>query len=410
MSKNKYKDTDRLKREQELSETILVEETIVNENEESETTAVFASEENEENKVNDEKLNAKQELSEEIRRTSRVAKDYTNRPKVIEVDNLNVSFNTYAGEVKAVRGVTFDIYDGEALALVGESGCGKTVVSKSILQILPKSAVIKEPSSIRYMNEEVLKMDKKRLRQYKGSDVSMIFQDPMTSLNPTMKIGKQITESLLLHTDLSKDEANKEAIKLLKTVNIPNAEERVNQYPHELSGGMRQRVMIAIALACNPNVILADEPTTALDVTIQAQILDLMRELRDTKNTSIVLVTHDLGVVADFADRIQVMYAGEIMETGTVQEIFKDAHHPYTWALLMSVPRLDSSKDNELYSLGGTPPDLLMEIPGCPFAARCDYAMQICKEQKPPQTKYSEHHVCRCWLTHEQAPKVERPY
>ncbi|WP_297810083.1 ABC transporter ATP-binding protein [uncultured Finegoldia sp.] len=410
MSKNKYKDTDRLKREQELSETILVEETIVNENEESETTAVFASEENEENKVNDEKLSAKQELSEEIRRTSRVAKDYTNRPKVIEVDNLNVSFNTYAGEVKAVRGVTFDIYDGEALALVGESGCGKTVVSKSILQILPKSAVIKEPSSIRYMNEEVLKMDKKRLRQYKGSDVSMIFQDPMTSLNPTMKIGKQITESLLLHTDLSKDEANKEAIKLLKTVNIPNAEERVNQYPHELSGGMRQRVMIAIALACNPNVILADEPTTALDVTIQAQILDLMRELRDTKNTSIVLVTHDLGVVADFADRIQVMYAGEIMETGTVQEIFKDAHHPYTWALLMSVPRLDSSKDNELYSLGGTPPDLLMEIPGCPFAARCDYAMQICKEQKPPQTKYSEHHVCRCWLTHEQAPKVERPY
>lgn len=410
MSKNKYKDTDRLKREQELSETILVEETIVNENEESETASVFVSEENEENKVNDEKINEKQELSEEIRRTSRVAKDYTNRPKVIEVDNLNVSFNTYAGEVKAVRGVTFDIYDGEALALVGESGCGKTVVSKSILQILPKSAVIKEPSSIRYMNEEVLKMDKKRLRQYKGSDVSMIFQDPMTSLNPTMKIGKQITESLLLHTDLSKDEANKEAIKLLKTVNIPNAEERVNQYPHELSGGMRQRVMIAIALACNPNVILADEPTTALDVTIQAQILDLMRELRDTKNTSIVLVTHDLGVVADFADRIQVMYAGEIMETGTVQEIFKDAHHPYTWALLMSVPRLDSSKDNELYSLGGTPPDLLMEIPGCPFAARCDYAMQICKEQKPPQTKYSEHHVCRCWLTHEQAPKVERPY
>lgn len=411
MSKNKYKDVDELKKEQNLSEETLVQETVVNENNEVETTTKFVSSEVVEDRVNEENnMSEKQNLSEEITRTARVAKDYTNRPKVIEVDNLNVSFNTYAGEVKAVRGVTFDIYDGEALALVGESGCGKTVVSKSILQILPQSAEIKEPSSIKYMNEEVLNMDKKRLREYKGSDVSMIFQDPMTSLNPTMKIGKQITESLLLHTDLSKDEAKKEAIKLLKTVNIPNAEERVKQYPHELSGGMRQRVMIAIALACNPNVILADEPTTALDVTIQAQILDLMRELRDTKNTSIVLVTHDLGVVADFADRIQVMYAGEIMETGTVQEIFKDAHHPYTWALLMSVPRLDSSKDNELYSLGGTPPDLLMEIPGCPFAARCDYAMQICREKKPPETRYSEHHVCRCWLTHEQAPKIERPY
>ena len=281
MSKNKYKDVDELKREQSLSEETFVEETAIDENGEVETTTKFVSSEVVEDIVNEENnMNEKINLSEEITRTARVAKDYTNRPKVIEIDNLNVSFNTYAGEVKAVRGVSFDIYDGEALALVGESGCGKTVVSKSILQILPQSAVIKEPSSIKYMDEQVLKMDKKRLRQYKGSDVSMIFQDPMTSLNPTMKIGKQITESLLLHTDLSKDEAKKEAIKLLKTVNIPNAEERVKQYPHELSGGMRQRVMIAIALACNPNVILADEPTTALDVTIQAQILDLMRELR----------------------------------------------------------------------------------------------------------------------------------
>ncbi len=314
MSKNKYKDVDELKREQNLSEETFVEEPAIDENGEVETTTKFVSSEVVEDIVNEENnMNEKINLSEEITRTARVAKDYTNRPKVIEVDNLNVSFNTYAGEVKAVRGVSFDIYDGEALALVGESGCGKTVVSKSILQILPQSAVIKEPSSIKYMDEQVLKMDKKRLRQYKGSDVSMIFQDPMTSLNPTMKIGKQITESLLLHTDLSKDEAKKEAIKLLKTVNIPNAEERVKQYPHELSGGMRQRVMIAIALACNPNVILADEPTTALDVTIQAQILDLMRELRDTKNTSIVLVTHDLGVVADFADRFQDLTHQKIM-------------------------------------------------------------------------------------------------
>lgn len=334
----------------------------------------------------------------------------TNNDKVLEVNNLNVSFHTYAGEVKAIRGVSFDVYDGEALALVGESGCGKTVVSKAILRILPKNAEVKKESSIKYMGEEVLDMKKDRLKDYKGSDVSMIFQDPMTSLNPTTKVGKQITESLLLHTKMNKSEAKEEAIKLLKKVNIPNPEERFNQYPHELSGGMRQRVMIAIALACNPDIILADEPTTALDVTIQAQILDLLRELRDKEKTSIVLITHDLGVVADFADRIQVMYAGEIMETGTVQEIFSDAKHPYTWALLMSVPRLDSDKNDELYSLTGTPPDLLLEIPGCPFAPRCEYAMRICKEQKPPLSEYSKYHKCRCWLSHDQAPDVERPF
>ena len=242
-----------------------------------------------------------------------------NRDKIIDVNNLNISFNTYAGEVKAVRGVSFEVYEGESLALVGESGCGKTVTSKAILQILPSTTVIKKDSSIKYCGEEVLTMSKERMKQYKGSDVAMIFQDPMTSLNPTMKIGKQIMESILLHTKMSKEEARQEAVRLLQTVNIPNAAERVNQYPHELSGGMRQRVMIAIALACNPKVILADEPTTALDVTIQAQILDLLRELRDKRNTAVVLVTHDLGVVADFADRIQVMYAGEIMETGQLK-------------------------------------------------------------------------------------------
>ncbi len=336
--------------------------------------------------------------------------DYSDRKKILEVKSLNISFNTYAGEVKAVRGVNFDIYEGEALAFVGESGCGKTVVSKAILQILPEhNSEIKKESSIKYMGEEVLNMSKKRLQSYKGSDVSMIFQDPMTSLNPTMKIGKQIEESILLHTKMSKAEAKEEAIRLLKMVNIPNAEERVKQYPHELSGGMRQRVMIAIALACNPNLILADEPTTALDVTVQAQILDLLRELRDKNNTSIVLVTHDLGVVADFADRIQIMYAGEIMEVGTVREIFEDPKHPYTWALLMSVPRLDIEERTELYSLEGTPPDLLLDIKGCPFVDRCDYAMEICRERKPETTAFSEFHKCRCWLNHENAPKVEKP-
>ena len=253
-------------------------------------------------------------------------------------------------------------------------------------------------------------MTKKRVREYQGSDVAMIFQDPMTSLNPTTKIGKQIAESLELHTKMSKDEIKKETIRLLELVNIPNPEDRVHQYPHELSGGMRQRVMIAIALACNPRVILADEPTTALDVTIQAQIIDLLRELKEKKNTATVLITHDLGVVADFADRIQVMYAGEIMETGTVREIFGNGQHPYTWALLLSVPRLDSKDKETLYALGGTPPDLLLDIPGCPFAPRCDYAMEICKEQKPPVHKFSDTHCSKCWLHHELAPEVERPY
>ena len=407
MSKNKYKDVDELKKEQNLSEETLVEETVINENNEVETTTKYVSSEVVEDKVNEENnMNEKQNLSEELTRTARVEKDYTNRPKVIEVDNLNVSFNTYAGEVKAVRGVSFDIYDGEALALVGESGCGKTVVSKSILQILPQSAVIKEPSSIKYMNEEVLNMDKKRLREYKGSDVSMIFQDPMTSLNPTMKIGKQITESLLLHTDLSKDEAKKEAVKLLKTVNIPNAEERVKQYPHELSGGMRQRVMIAIALSCNPKLLLADEPTTALDVTIQAQILDLLQDLKNRLNTAIILVTHDLGVVANFAERIQVMYAGDIVEEGTTDEIFYNARHPYTWALLNSIPKVHA-KDVELRALGGTPPDLLLPLPGCPFAARCSRAMEICKKVHPPKTELSPTHHNWCWLEHELAGDID---
>lgn len=334
---------------------------------------------------------------------------YENRDKVIEVDNLSVSFDTYAGEVKAIRDISFDIYDGEVLALVGESGCGKTVVSKTILQILPKNAIIKDPSKITYMGKDVIHMNKKDLKDYKGSEVSMIFQDPMTSLNPTTKIGKQITESLHIHTNMSKSEAKAEAIRLLKTVNIPNPEQRFNQYPFELSGGMRQRVMIAIALACNPNVILADEPTTALDVTIQAQIIDLLRELKSSQSTSIVLVTHDLGVVADFADRIQIMYAGEIMETGTVREIFFDAKHPYTWALLRSVPKMNSNKTEELYSLKGTPPDLIQDIKGCPFVDRCDYAMQICKQQKPPVYEFSEFHKTKCWLCHENAPKVEKP-
>ncbi|NLY72986.1 MAG: ABC transporter ATP-binding protein [Tissierellia bacterium] len=330
--------------------------------------------------------------------------------KVLEIKNLSVSFHTYAGEVKAVRDVSFELDRKETLAIVGESGCGKTVTAKAILRLLKTPpAEIKKESQILFDGEEVTKMDKKRLLSYRGQDVSMIFQDPMTSLNPTMTVGAQIMEALEIHKKMKKKEAEAEAIRLLKLVNMPNAKERIKQYPHELSGGMRQRVMIAIALSCNPKVLLADEPTTALDVTIQAQIIDLLSELKEEFDTSIILVTHDLGVVANFADRIQVMYAGKIVETGLKEEIFYKPHHPYTWALLNSIPSLDKESKEELYSLGGTPPDLILPLVGCPFASRCDYAMEICREQAPETTILSDNHKVACWLQHPEAPRVERP-
>ena len=328
--------------------------------------------------------------------------------KILEVKDLRVSFNTYAGEVKAVRGVSFELSPGETLAFVGESGCGKTVTAKALMRLLqPPFAVIKEGSSVRFEGTEVMDMDKKALRAYRGNDVSMIFQDPMTSLNPTMTCGKQIMESLILHKDLTKEQAREEAIETLRLVKIPDPEKRVDEYPHQMSGGMRQRVMIAIALSCQPKVLIADEPTTALDVTIQAQIIDLLRELRDKLNVAIILVTHDLGVVANFADRIQVMYAGQVVERGTAHEIFYESRHPYTWALLNSVPKLGSEIKQELYSLGGTPPDLLLPLECCPFAARCEYCMPICREKNPAEEKLSATHGCACWLLHPNAPKVK---
>lgn len=333
------------------------------------------------------------------------------KEKILEVDNLNVSFNTYAGEVKAVRGVSFELGKGETLAFVGESGCGKTVTAKSILRLLkPPFAVIKPESRIVCNGKDVLKMGEKELCEFRGDEVGMIFQDPMTSLNPTMTVGKQIMESLMIHKKLNKNAAREEAVNMLKMVNIPSPEKRIDNYPHEMSGGMRQRVMIAIALACNPNVLIADEPTTALDVTIQAQIMDLMMDLKTKMNTAIILVTHDLGVVANFADRIQVMYAGEVVERGTTKEIFNESRHPYTWALLRSVPRLGSESKKELYALGGTPPDLLLPLNHCPFADRCEYCMPICKECKPKETALSDTHKVSCWLMHEKAPKVESFY
>lgn len=331
--------------------------------------------------------------------------------RILDIENLQVSFHTYAGEVKAVRGVDFHLDKGETLAIVGESGCGKTVTSKAIMRLLPEPmpAEIKKDSKIIFEGKNILDMNEKELRKLRGSDISMIFQDPMTSLNPTMTVGKQIAESLIIHRGMNKAEAMKEAIKMLDLVNIPNADKRAHQYPHEFSGGMRQRAMIAIALACNPKILIADEPTTALDVTIQAQIMDLIGDLQKKLGTAVILITHDLGVVADTADRIQVMYAGQVIERGTVEEIFANPQHPYTWALLQSVPRLETKNKDKLYALNGTPPDLVKPPVGCPFAARCEYCMQICLEEMPEVTNVENDHQVLCWLKHPMAPKVEVP-
>lgn len=329
--------------------------------------------------------------------------------RILEVKNLRVSYHTYAGEVQSVRGVDFYLDKGETLAIVGESGCGKTVTAKSLMRLIQTPpGEIKKDSVINFDGKDVLAMKEEELRQLRGADISMIFQDPMTSLNPTMKVGNQIAESLIIHRGMSKKEAFNEAVKMLNLVNIPNAEKRANQYPHEFSGGMRQRAMIAIALACNPKVLIADEPTTALDVTIQAQIIDLIKDLQEKLGTSVIMITHDLGVVADIAHRIQVMYAGKIIERGNTDEIFYDPQHPYTWALLKSVPRLDTKHKNSLYSIHGTPPDLLKPPVGCPFASRCIYCMPICKEAMPEVTKISESHQVSCWLKHPLAPAVNR--
>ncbi|MFR1324525.1 MAG: ABC transporter ATP-binding protein [Ezakiella massiliensis] len=328
--------------------------------------------------------------------------------RLIDVKNLQVSFHTYAGEVKAVRGLDFHVNRGETLAFVGESGCGKSVTAKALMRLLPEeSSEIKKDSIITFEGEDVMSMKGKRLTELRGGDIAMIFQDPMTSLNPTLTIGMQVTEALKIHRGLKGDDAKREAIRLLELVQIPEAAKRLKSYPHELSGGMRQRVMIAMALSCSPKLLIADEPTTALDVTIQAQILDLIHDLKEQMHTAVILVTHDLGVVANFADRIQVMYAGDIIEEGTTDEIFYNARHPYTWALLNSIPKVHDTKNDDLRALGGTPPDLLLPLPGCPFAPRCSRAMEICKKMAPPASVHSDTHRSWCWLEHEYAGEID---
>ena len=327
------------------------------------------------------------------------------RKVLMEVKHLKKYFRIDSKRtLKAVDDVSFQIYEGETLGIVGESGCGKTTCGRTCIGVYDKTE-----GQVLYKGKDVHRMSNAEKKEFTKS-VQMIFQDPMTSLNPTMTVGKQIMEGLRLHRGLNKQEARKEALRMLEMVRIPDPEKNIDSYPHQLSGGMRQRVMIAMALACDPTILIADEPTTALDVTIQAQILDLLQELKEKTRTAIILVSHDLGVIASFADRVQVMYAGQIVERGLTKDIFENAKHPYTWALLSSVPSLARENKQELYALQGTPPDLVLPLHHCPFAPRCEYCMEICKEQMPPETPVEEGHSVCCWLRHPDAPQVESFY
>lgn len=327
--------------------------------------------------------------------------------RVLDMENLHVCFDTYAGVVQAVRGVTLHVDEGEVLAIVGESGCGKSVTAQTIMKLNPMPPARIKEGSIRLGEHDIVAASEKEMQSIRGKEVAMIFQDPMTCMNPTTQVGKQIVEAIKLHKHLSKKEAFEEAVRCLKQVNIPNPEERAKQYPHEFSGGMRQRAMIAMALSCNPKLLIADEPTTALDVTIQAQIMDILIELKEKINTAIILITHDLGVVAGAADRVAVMYAGKVVETGSCEDIFYRGVHPYALALLKSLPSVDTTKAEPLTAIPGTPPDLLNPPKGCGFAARCSHCMKICQEQEPPEFTVGEGHSASCWLLHPDCPTAE---
>ena len=327
--------------------------------------------------------------------------------KIIEVKNLEISFDTFAGKVQAIRNVSFDLYQGETLAIVGESGSGKSVTTRSIMGLLASNANI-ENGEILFNGSDIVKKSEKEMQKIRGKDISMIFQDPLTSLDPTMPIGRQVAESLVKHTKISKKDALKQALELLNLVGIPNAEKRLKNYPHQFSGGQRQRIVIAIALICYPQVLIADEPTTALDVTIQAQIIELLKDIQQKMNSSIIFITHDLGVVANVADRVAVMYGGKIVEIGTAREIFYNPQHPYTWGLLGSMPTLEST-GKRLYAIPGSPPDLLKPPTGDAFYPRNEYAMKIDTEKEPPFFDVSPTHKAATWLLAPQAPEVIPP-
>ena len=326
---------------------------------------------------------------------------------VLEVSDLHTTFKTDNGDVSAVNGVSFKLEPGKTLGIVGESGSGKSVTAYSIMQILAENGAI-TGGSVKYKGEDITKWNKKKMADFRGKCCSIIFQDPMTSLNPVFTVGYQLEEAVLLHTDRTKKEAKERAIEMLTLVGVNEPEKRVNQYPHELSGGMRQRIVIAIALSCQPKILICDEPTTALDVTIQAQILKLLKDLQKEFNYTIVFITHDLGVVANIADRVAVLYAGQIVEVGTVEEVFYDPRHPYTWALLSSLPQL-AERNTTLYSITGTPPSLYNSIVGDAFAPRNPYCMKIDTLEEPPMFKVTDTHYAKTWLLHPDAPKVEKP-
>ena len=323
--------------------------------------------------------------------------------KLLSVRDLKTSFFTHVGEVKAVRGISFDVNEGEVLGIVGESGSGKSVTSLSIMGLLQYPGRVVD-GEILLNGEEILTYSKDQMRKVRGKEIAMIFQDPMTSLNPVYTIGNQIMEMILEHEKMSRREARARAIEMLKLVGIPAAEKRIDSYPHEFSGGMRQRVMIALALSCNPKLLIADEPTTALDVTIQAQILSLIKSLNKQFGMTTMLITHDLGVVATVCDKVAVMYGGLIMEYGTVDEIFYHPRHPYTMGLLGSIPHVDGGEKRRLIPVDGTPPDLINPPKGCPFSTRCKYCMNVCTREQPPYFAEDKHRTM-CWMLDGDAPK-----
>ena len=326
--------------------------------------------------------------------------------KLINVNDLRVSYHTYAGEVQSVRGVNFYANEGETIAIVGESGCGKSVTAKTIMGLIQTPpGEIKKGSQILFEGKNLLEMDERAWQAYRGSDCAIVFQDALAALNPTLTIGHQIVEKILIHTDMNREAAMKEAERLLTLVGIPNPAKRLKQYPHEFSGGMRRRAMIAIALACQPKLLIADEPTTALDVTIQADIIDLLKNLQKEFKMAVIMITHDLGIVADIAKKIVVMYAGKVVETGSNYDVFYNPKHPYTQALLRAVPRLDVEEDQELESIEGTPPNMIAPPAGCAFCTRCKHCMKICQKMEPPTYEFEDGHTAQCWLYHEYAQK-----
>lgn len=328
---------------------------------------------------------------------------------VLEVKNLAVTFQTYAGTIYAVNGISFTAEKNETLVIVGESGCGKTAAANAIVRLLPgKKTKICAGSEIIFEGKNILEYTETEMEKLRGDKIAMIFQDPLSYLNPTMTVGKQIMESLLIHKKGSKKEALEKTLRILEMAQIQNPKKRLKQYPHEFSGGMRQRVMIAMALVCSPEILIADEPTTALDVTIQAEILELIKQLQNATKTAVILITHDLGIAAEIADKIQVMYAGEIVERGKKADIFKNARHPYTATLLAAVPSVHCLKKDKLYALEGSHPDMLEKPAACPFAPRCVHCMKICLERKPPETQAGKDHFTSCWLEHRFAKTGKR--